>query len=309
MNLKQYKAFLAVARYKSFSEAAEKTQISQPTLSRLVKQLEDEMEVELFDRYHRPLQLTSVGDFFYKKLNILINELDTLTTLTKKMGKPSPTLTIGFVPSVLYSFLPDAIAELKQQCPDLQIQLRDISSYKQIDALKSGEIDVGLGRFDLRDKLTQQILLKQEAYVVALPTNHSLIGHNRVDLNDLVNNTLILYNRTYLPKIVKKSVTEPLLNIFNSHSLTPHQTTSVSDLQIALGLVAAGEGITLVPESLQTQRVDKIVYRPIKQNDATTPIYLQTLSQHYHPSINKLLQVIYEVFKRKNISYKELSLK
>lgn len=303
MTLKQYQSFIAVANHGSFSEAAEQTGISQPTLSRLIKQLEDELQVELIDRYHRPLQLTNVGDFFYKNLKTLLNELDTLTALTKKMGKPSPTLTIGFVPSVLYGLLPDVIELLKQQYPDLEVQLKDISSYQQIEALKSGDIDVGLGRFAFNNKQTQQVLLRNEPYVAALPIKHTLANKEVIQLNDLISETLILYHQTYLPKTTKNGVTEPLLHIFNEVGLKPHKTTQVRDLQIALGLVAAFEGVTLVPESLKTERTDKIVYKTIQQKNATTPIYLHTLADLYHPAVEQFLNVIYDIYEIRKINY------
>lgn len=309
MTLKQYRAFISVASHRSFSDAAEQTGISQPTLSRLIKQLEDELEVELLDRYHRPLQLTEVGEFYYRKLDTLIHELDTLTTLTHKMGKPSPTLTIGFVPTILYGFLPDIIALVKEHNPDLQINLKDISSYEQINALKLGEIDVGLGRFSMEDKQTQQILLRKENYVAALPINHKLANKSKLHLTELAEETLILYNRTYLPKKYDNEVTEPLLHIFNESDLTPYKTTQVRELQIALGLVAATEGVTLVPESLKTERTDKIAYIPLDQDDATSPIYLQTLASLYHPAVDELLTVIYELYDSLAIDYQKQTLK
>lgn len=169
MELKQLKAFLAVAEEQSFSQAAHITGLSQPSLSRLIKQLEDELGVELIDRYHRPLQLTEAGTFFNQKMQTSLQEMNTIINLTKQFAREHHLLNIGFVPSVLYGLLPEIIAMLKQRRPELEIQLKDISSYQQINALKTGEIDVGFGRFAHEDAAIQQILLRHEKYVVALP--------------------------------------------------------------------------------------------------------------------------------------------
>ncbi len=305
MTLKQYQAFIAVAKQRSFSEATEQTGLSQPTLSRLIKQLEDELEVELIDRYHRPLRLTSTGEYFYEKLTNIIQELETLTQLTKKMGNPSNSLTIGFIPSILYGFLPKIISTLRLQQPQLELHLKDISSYQQIQALKNSEIDVGLGRFVLQDPKVKQILLRHERYVLAVPHNHHLANKESVHLSETVSDGLILYHQTSLPKTSENSITEPLLHIYDEIGLTPLKTVKVSDIQIALGMVIAGEGVTLVPDSLKNERTDRIAYVPLVHEDATTPIFLHTLKDLKHEKINDLLAIIYELYEENGVTYRQ----
>ena len=320
MDLKQLNAFIAIADLKSFSAAASKTGLSQPTLSRLLKQLETDMGVELIDRYHRPLHLTEAGAFFYDKISTILTEIDTVTSMTQRLSAPSAALNIGFVPSVLYGLLPEVIAKLKQSHPDIEVNLKDISSYQQIHALKSGDIDIGFGRFAHQDPWIQQILLRHERYLVALPKAHPLADSDEQRLIDLANNRLILYHQTHLPISttaipIKPSsdqpsfepVTEPLLHLFAQYGISPFMTTTVSDLQVALGLVAAGEGITLVPASLKTVRTEQIVYRRLLHENATSPIYLHTLKDFVHPKIPDLLSAIYQVYERRGITYRKQS--
>ncbi|WP_201612465.1 LysR family transcriptional regulator [Psychrobacter immobilis] len=341
MDLKQLNAFIAIADCKSFSAAATKTGLSQPTLSRLLKQLETDMGVELVDRYHRPLHLTEAGVFFYDKISTILTEIDTVTSMTQRLSAPSAALNIGFVPSVLYGLLPEVIAKLKQSNPDIEVNLKDISSYQQIEALKTGEIDVGFGRFAHQDPWIQQILLRHERYLVALPKAHALAHITEQRLIDLANNRLILYHQTHLPISTTSQpinntinnmatatannqsgsrhnessneqpsfepVTEPLLHLFAQYGISPFMTTTVSDLQVALGLVAAGEGITLVPASLKTVRTEQIVYRSLLHENATSPIYLHTLKDFVHPKIPDLLGAIYQVYERRGITYRKQS--
>lgn len=355
MDLKQLNAFIAIADLQSFSAAAETTALSQPSLSRLLKQLETDMGVVLIDRYHRPLQLTEAGHFFYDKVRVILTELETITSMTQRLAAPSAALNIGFVPSVLYGLLPDIIATLKQHSvrhdgaepventsvdypTDIEVNLKDISSYQQVEALKSGEIDVGFSRFPHQDPWIQQILLRYERYVVALPKAHPLAHTQDLRLIDLVNNRLILYHQTHLPaqipnvnsntpsfaqnpkttqndssiannlSITKSklthTVTEPLLNLFAQYGITPFTTTKVSDLQVALGLVAAGEGITLVPASLKNMRTDQISYQRLIHENVTSPIYLHTLKDFSHPKVPDLLDAIYTVYEKRGITYR-----
>lgn len=333
MDLKQLKAFIAIAELRSFSAAAKVTGISQPSLSRLLKQLETDMNVDLIDRYHRPLQLTTAGLFFYDKIDALLTELDAITHMTQRLSAPSKGLNIGFVPSVLYGLLPEVIATFKQQNADTEVNLKDISSYQQIEALKSGEIDVGFGRFAHQDPWIQQILLRHERYLVALPKAHPLADVKEQRLLDLANSRLILYHQTHLPGLINtdsiaadmstsardkrtkqtpkpevasvtNSVTEPLLYLFAQHGITPLRTSKVSDLQVALGLVAAGEGITLVPASLQVMRTKQISYQRLIHENVTSPIYLHTLKDFIHPKVNDLLTAIYEIYEQRGITYR-----
>ena len=334
MDLKQLNAFIAIANLQSFSGAAKTTGLSQPSLSRLLKQLESDMGVELIDRYHRPLQMTEAGLFFYDKVSALLTELTTITTMTQRLAAPSLTLNIGFVPSVLYGLLPEVIATLKQHSHSAdtdtsinvnagtEINLKDISSYQQVEALKSGEIDVGFSRFPHQDPWIQQILLRHERYVVALSKDHPLAHTADQRLIDLANNRLILYHQTHLPAQMSEvhsgarstanvndfkavhNVTEPLLHLFAQYGITPFTTTKVSDLQVALGLVAAGEGITLVPASLQNMRTDQISYQRLVHENVTSPIYLHTLKDFSHPKVPDLLEAIYEVYERRGITYR-----
>ena len=328
MDLKQLKAFIAVAHLQSFSAAAQITGLSQPSLSRQLKQLEDEMGVILIDRYHRPLQLTEAGQFFYDKLSALLTELETIISMTQRLSKPSQALNIGFVPSILYGLLPEIIATFKQnnaqKDSQITINLKDISSYQQIEALKSGEIDIGFGRFVHQDPWIQQILLRHERYLVALPKSHPLAHLGEPRLIDLVNNRLILYHQTHLPALqtiqspyrpastaykntpttIADSVTEPLLHLFAQYGITPLMTTKVSDLQVALGLVAAGEGITLVPASLKTVRAEQISYQRLRHENVTSPIYLHTLKDAMHPKVPDLLEAIYRVYEQRGITYR-----
>lgn len=313
MDLKQLNAFIAVAELRSFSAAAKKTGLSQPSLSRLLKQLETDMGVMLIDRYHRPLHLTEAGSFFYDKISSILAEVDTVVSMTQRLSAPSSVLNIGFVPSILYGLLPDVIARLKQSSPEIEVNLKDISSYQQMDALKSGDIDVGFGRFAHQDPWIQQILLRHERYVVALPKAHPLAHVREQRLIDLANNRLILYHQTHLPisndgnqpqSATTEQITEPLLYLFAQYGISPFMTTTVSDLQVALGLVAAGEGITLVPASLKTVRTEQISYQSLIHENVTSPIYLHTLQDFVHPKIPELLSAIYHVYEQRGITYR-----
>lgn len=308
MELAQLNSFIQVADSGSFSQAAAKLGLSQPSLSRHLQQLEQSLGVSLLDRYHRPISLTPTGEFFLAYVKPLVEQLEQTALLTQRFAHtPSDSqLTIGFVATVLYGLLPEVISTLKQQFPELNIKLVEVSSEQQMAALKSGEIDVGFGRFRHEDAFVKQIFLRHERLVAALPADHLLSSRpteQGIALKELVDETLMLYHRTPLPNAIASGPTDPLLYLFEQHGLTPKQTMKVRDLQIALGLVAAGEGVTLVPDSLKTVRTEQIHYHRLYHEDATTPIFMNILAHQPHPFIQPLLSATYHVYERKGITY------
>lgn len=302
MNLKQLNAFIHVANTGSMSQSAKDLGLSQPTLSRHIAQLEQLLGQALIDRYRRPMTLTPAGEFFYLHAQKSVGELNELIALTQNFGKSSNTLTIGFVASILYGLLPEIISKLKSILPSLDIKLIEVSSNDQIHALKSGEIDVGFGRFLLPDDFVKQIFLRHEPLAVALPIQHRLANSSSIPLRELIDETLILYHRK--PMILGSGEhSDPLLHLFYERNPTPLHINKARDIQIALGLVSAGEGVTLVPKSLTTVRTEQIQYLPLSPDNITSPIYLNTLTNNTNPNLKTLLQATYAVYHDRQIEY------
>ncbi|WP_323842008.1 MULTISPECIES: LysR family transcriptional regulator [unclassified Moraxella] len=302
MDLSHLNTFIHVARTGNISQSAKMLGVPQPTLSRHITQLEHTLGQKLIDRQHRPIKLTPAGNFFYQHAKKNLHELTELITLTKNFGKSTPnTLNIGFVASILYGLLPDVISELRTRLPHLDIRLIEVSSDEQTHALKTGEIDVGFGRFLSSQAFIQQLFLRHEQLVVALPTQHQLAKNHSMTFEALSNEMLILYHRT--PMLLSTGQTfDPLLHLFYERHLTPKHTQKVRDIQVALGLVSAGEGITIVPMSLKGIHQDKITYLPFSPNDITSSIYLNTLSGDQNPNILALLKSIHTIYEQKNIT-------
>lgn len=307
MTLAQLEYFIHLAQTGNVSQSAHALGLSQPSLSRHIAQLERALGVELFDRYHRPMRLTAAGVFLFEHSQKHSQALKEIIELTKnfQQSKHAGTLTIGFVASVLYGLLPEIISTLKQTRPKLEIKLIEVSSDAQMSALKSGEIDVGFGRFLCSDALIRQIFLRHERFVVALPLHHPLATRDAemgISFKELMDDTLILYHRTALP-VSEGQARDQLLNLFEQRKLTPARTTQARDIQIALGLVSAGEGITLVPDSLKTVRSEQIHYHRLHHENATTPIYMNLLAERPHPELQALLDATYEIYEKKGITY------
>jgi len=300
MELRHLRYFVAVAEEKSFNKAAERLFISQPPLSRQIKQLEEEIEVLLIDRDNRPLKLTEAGQFFYEHAIQILAQSDNLRAMTTRKGSFNNSLSIGFVASILYGVLPKVIARFRKIYPNIEIKLYELNSWQQMQSLTEGKIDVGFGRLLFEDASTRRIVLRQESLVVAAPINNRIVQERRdsVNLIDLVNENLLLY-----PAAPRPSFIDYVLELFETRNLKVKYYTEVRELHIALGLVAAGEGITIVPKTLQHLRNQEISYIPFENNALTSPVIMNI--RHFDKSelLMTLLEVTYQIYDEEGFEY------
>ncbi|GAA0315340.1 LysR family transcriptional regulator [Psychrobacter aestuarii] len=300
MELRHLRYFIAVAEEKSFNKAAERLYISQPPLSRQIKQLEEELGVVLIDREQRPLKLTEAGTFFYDHALQIIKKSDNLRAMTMRKAHFDGAISIGFVASMLYGTLPRAIARFRKVYPNINIKLHELNSWQQTQALTSGKIDVGFGRLLFDDASVRRIVLREESLVVALPLEHPIMQEQRssIDLADLVNENLQLY-----PKLPRPGFIDYVLGLFEARNLEPTAFTEVSELHVALGLVAAGEGITIVPKSLEHLRDKEVGYLPFADGQLTSPVIMNV--RHFDKSalLSTLLDVLYEIYEEEGVTH------
>ncbi|USZ15764.1 LysR family transcriptional regulator [Moraxella sp. FZFQ2102] len=305
MEFRQLGYFMHLAGTGSVSQSAKVLGLSQPSLSRQIQQLEDTLQVSLFERHHRPMTLTDAGEFLYRHVKQPLHELEQAMALTRRFGEGRQhRLVIGSVVSVLYGLLPEVISQLRQNLdvhPDFDIKVIEMSFAQQIAALKSGEIDVGFGRFACQDSLVEQTFLRHEPFVLAVPKWHPLAKLTEpVSLSMLNNDTLILYHKTPNP-VGNLAETDPLLQLFEQTQTQPKNSIRVRDIQVALAMVAASEGFTIVPDSLKTVRTEQICYLPLA-HDFTSPMYISTLAHNPIPHIDALHRAILSVYERHGIS-------
>ena len=301
MELRHLRYFVAVAEEKSFNKAAERLFISQPPLSRQIKQLEEEIGVTLIDRDNRPLKLTEAGEFFYDHALQIIKKSDDLRAMTFRKGNFDNSLSIGFVSSILYGILPKVIARFREVYPNIEIKLYELNSWQQTQSLVEGKIDVGFGRLIFEDASIRRLLLRQERLVVAVPNKHRLAKEQQksIRLMDLTNENLLLY-----PMAPRPSFIDFVLELFESRNLKANYFTEVRELQIALGLVAAGEGLTIVPKTLEHLRSQEVTYIPFEDGLLTSPIVMSV--RHFDKSelLKILLDVTYQIYDEEGFDYK-----
>nr|WP_315393739.1 LysR substrate-binding domain-containing protein [uncultured Duganella sp.] len=299
MELRHLRYFVAVAEEKNFTRAAKRLFIAQPPLSRQIQQLEEELGVDLIEKGSRPLRLTEAGVFFQAHAQELLAKAAELKTMTQRVGKIDRSLSMGFVASTLYGLLPDIVRHFREQYPTVEVTFHELTTMQQLKALKEGIIDVGFGRVKSEDPNIRRIVLREERLIVALPSGHPLtLSESPLGLVDLLMETLIVY-----PKAPRPSFADQVLGVFSERSILPHKIMEVRELQIAIGLVAAGEGVAVVPESVQGMKRNNVVYRALTDRHAVSPVMFSVRKMDTSEELRNMLNTIYDVYDRAGISY------
>lgn len=299
MELRHLRYFVAVADEKNFTRAAERLHIAQPPLSRQVQQLEEELGVPLIEKGSRPLRLTEAGKFFHAHAQELLDKAADLKAMTQRVGKIDRKFAIGFVASTLYGLLPEIVRRFRNRYQTLDISFHEMTTMEQLQALKEGQIDVGFGRLKSEDPAIRRIVLREEALIVALPAGHRLSAvDGPLALSELARETLLVY-----PKSPRPSFADQVLATFRERNLVPQQVQEVRELQIAIGLVGAGQGIAIVPQSLQGMIRTDVVYRPLDDRQAVSPIIFSARHMDRSPELVNMLEVIYEIYDELGIAH------
>lgn len=293
MEFRHLRYFVAVAQERSFTRAAERLYISQPPLSRQIQQLEDELGLQLFDRDARPLALTEAGRFFYARALRMLEQLDESIAMTRRLSQVDRRLVIGFVPSTMYGALPRIARLFRARKPQTPLVLVEKTSVEQVEALKGGQIDVGFGRVRFDDPALKREVLREERLVLAMPSEHPLAsGAGPVSLAQAAAYPLLVY-----PRKPRPSYADHVLSLFRDLGLEPVEVHEIQEMQTALGLVASGMGLCVVPESAQKLRREEVVFRPLLEPNATSAIIMSTRLNDQSEDIALLRELIDEVYR------------
>lgn len=271
MELRHLRYFQAVATERNFTRAAERLGVAQPPLSRQIRELEEDIGVALFDRSSRPIKLTEAGRLLHDQAIRILASVDQLSESVRHLRDGSRRqFIIGVVGSIMQGAMPAMIRRFRAKLPEVEVELVEMATVEQVAALKDGRIDAGLGRIRIDDPGIRREILYQEPLIVALPASHAMADcETPVRLEQLQENTLILY-----PSNPRPSYADQLLGLFKDNGAVPEKVREVREVQTALGLVASEAGIAIVPLSMHAVQRADIVYRPVEDINARSPVIL-----------------------------------
>ncbi|TQK29195.1 LysR substrate-binding domain-containing protein [Arthrobacter sp. SLBN-53] len=259
-SLARLSCFIAVAEELHFGRAAERLHMTQPPLSRQIQQLEAELGVQLIDRTTRTVTLTPAGAAFLPDARRILQLAESAALTVKRVPAGDlGTVVVGFTAASAHAVLPRLLERTREKLPDVKLELREMVSSVQIEALMSGDIDLGMARPPLKRPGIVSRPLLHEQLVAALPAGHPLVGQARqLTLNDLDGEDVVMYS-----PVEARYFNELLISTFTIAGATPRYVQFVTQVHTMLVLVRSGIGIALVPASAATLHPEGVVFRTI----------------------------------------------
>lgn len=257
MELRHLRYFTAVVQWKGYREASRRLHVAQPAISQTVADLEDELGLKLFSRAKRVAQLTPEGEIFYTEAMRTLAQAELAINTAKRAAKGEVgKLSIGFLGSATYAFLPELVRTFKAQYPGVKLTLQELTPLQQEAAFHKGEIDIGFTRALTAEqgKVFSSRCLYHDPMMAVLPRSRQ-VKTKRVRVSDLANERFVLFHRDGAPGLF-----DTITGLCNDAGFSPRVENEPNMMQTVLSLVEAEEGVSIVPACVRNLRSDGVCF-------------------------------------------------
>ena len=242
MNLRDLRYFVALADTRHFGKAAERSFVSQPTLSAQIKKLETYLGVQLIERQPRKVTLTETGAKILPLARRIVQESDEIVSMARNEHDPlSGKLKVGLIPTIGPYLLPLLARKLRKQLPRLKLMLYEYQTQPLLEKLRAGDIDLGILALPVPLDGLEARPLYDESFTLAVPTNSPLAKRANIKLDDLNGETLLLLEDGHCLR-------DQALDVCSRIDVKESEDYRATSLETLRQMVAAGLGITLLPE-------------------------------------------------------------
>lgn len=265
LELRQLRYFVEVAEREHISEAAEHLHVAQSAVSRQIANLEEELGTPLFERIGRNVKLTPIGKLFLEHCVTALKAIDFAAKQVEEYLDPARgTIKVGFPTSLASYVLPTVISTFKKEYPDVSFHLRQGSYRYLIDAVKNRDLNLAfLGPVPNKDESINTMILFSEKIHALLPASHPLTQKEVLNLADLRKENFVLFPEGYI-------LNKVAVDACKSAGFVPNVTSEGEDMDALKGLVAAGIGITLLPESSLSDITPRLTVKMKIENPSIT---------------------------------------
>lgn len=271
IELRHLRYFIAVAEELHFGRAAQRLHISQPPLSQQIMQLEAETGAQLFNRTNRSVQLTPAGAQFLQDARAILLQVEQATQRAARLHRGEEgELRIGFTSSAAFiGVMSDALYVFRQRWPNVHVQMQEINTRQQLAPLHEGKLDLGVMRnTPLPADLHHQLLLREPLCAVVHKA-HPLATAGRITLQALAREPFVFFD----PQVGTALYSE-ILDLLQRYQIRPYITQEVGEAMTILGLVATGQGVSILPASFSHARLANVVWLPLEEPDAQSEMWL-----------------------------------
>ncbi|MCW3662555.1 LysR family transcriptional regulator [Burkholderia cenocepacia] len=297
MDLRHLRCFLVLAEELHFSRAAERLHMEQSPLSRIIKDLEEELGTALFDRNRRGTRLTISGQIFFTDISRLFAVLEQAKENLKAVSEGARgILRVASSDGTIEPRLSTWLARCREEEPEIEVRLFEVPLSEQLRGLHEGIFDAGFARTDYAGSGIIAKPIWQDKLMVAVPARHPVLAHPQVSLNELARYPIV----TGDPKICE-GYCKQITRLFHSMDLEPSAVEHVTSLDMMLTLVGAGYGLGFVTAGqISVCRRSDVVIRPILEDGrAVLKTYLLYLGKNKPPQLHRIADRFGETTHRK----------
>lgn len=272
MTITQLQYVLAVAEYKNFTLASEKCFVTQPTLSMQIQKIEEELDILIFDRSKKPIQLTAIGQKIVEQAKNIVNEAGKIKDIVEfDKGFIGGEFRIGIIPTVMPTLLPMFLTNFTNKYPKIKLIIEELNTNEIILKLKNGHLDAAIAATPLEDEKIKEIVLFYEPFVAYATENTSIYKKEEIEVEDLNLDEILLLQDGHCFR-------DGILNLCKNK-----ETTSKNSFQIESGsfetlvqLANEGLGFTLLPylHTLNLSEKDKLKLRHFKKPEPAREVSL-----------------------------------
>ncbi|WCN37918.1 cidABC operon transcriptional activator CidR [Aneurinibacillus uraniidurans] len=253
MDIRHLQYFVKVAQLKSFTKAAQALYITQPTISKMIKSIEEELGIVLFNRLGKQVELTDAGHVMFVQAQDIVHSFQNLSSeLDDLMSVKKGHIRIGLPPMIGSSFFPKVLGKFREQYPDVTIQLLEDGAKKVEADVENGALDIGVVLSPTNEELFHSFSLVKEKLMLLVHPSHSLADRERVSLSELAHESFVFFREDFAlhDRIIAECV---------QTGFQPHVIYESSQWDFISEMVAANLGIAFLPEpicrELDTERI------------------------------------------------------
>lgn len=286
MKLRHLRYFVAAAEELHFKRAAERLGIAQPALSQQIQQLEQEIEALLFHRLTCGVELTDAGGAFLDDARAILEHVEQAKAKTQRVARGDQgMIRIGFTGSASFNpIVPGVIRDYRARFPEIAVSLVETCTSQLVDGLRAGRVDAAFIRSPCRevDGLFVVSIL-DEAMLIAVPSRHPLAASASLPLEALTEEPFILFPRANSPELY-----DDIILACRRAGFGPKIVQQAPEIASALNLIAAGEGVSIVPASMQHRQPQGVAYRAILGDAPRAPLSLAHRSNEQSAAVRNL---------------------
>lgn len=267
MNLRSLEYFITVADELHFNRAADLCGVSQPALSIQLKKLENELGIKLFERNNKRIIITPAGQQIYDRAKRVLKEVRDIKAVSSNLNDPySGELKLGAFPTLSPFLFPKIIPDLRDNYPNMKFFLYEEKTADLLVMLDEGAIDAAFIALPHEDNLLESDFVFKEDFLLAVPKSHPYFSHSKTSVNTIKEESLLLLSEGHCLR-------DQALDFCQQNSISEHFDFKASSLETLRQMVAAGVGMTLIPECA-IKKSDDVKYLPFDKNSPNRQIAL-----------------------------------